>query len=71
MHWPAVFLWLSAVLAVKTLIIYFICRSFRLEPRLALATGFTLAQIGEFAFVLAHAAQQGRLISENIFALIV
>lgn len=70
-HWPAVFLWLSVVLAVKTLIIYFICRSFRLEPRLALATGFTLAQIGEFAFVLANAAQQGRLISENIFALIV
>ena len=36
-----------------------------------MATGFTLAQIGEFAFVLANAAQQGRLISENIFALIV
>ena len=27
--------------------------------------------MGEFAFVLANAAQQGRLISENIFDLIV
>lgn len=70
-NWPVVFLWLAVVLFLKTAVIFSICRFFRMTSRLALATGFSLAQIGEFSFVLAGTAKDGGLITEDAFSLVV
>jgi K+:H+ antiporter len=69
------FHWIVAGLAImitgKALIIYVIARLFRNPRTQALATGFTLAQIGEFSFVLATTARGFSLIDENTFNWIV
>jgi CPA2 family monovalent cation:H+ antiporter-2 len=68
LHW--VVIGLSLVFGIKTLIVYAIARRFDNGPIQALATGITLAQIGEFSFVLAATAHEGGLISADQFALI-
>jgi CPA2 family monovalent cation:H+ antiporter-2 len=70
-NWPIVLFWLATVLVIKSFIIMIICLFFRMGPRLALASGMTLAQVGEFSLVLAGAAREGNLINGDIFALIV
>ena len=70
-NWLIVLFWLIVVLAIKSLIITTICLFFKMGPRLALASGVTLAQVGEFSLVLAGAARDGSLINSDIFALIV
>ena len=68
-HWiaPA----LACMIIGKILIIYIIARLFG-NPRLqALATGITLAQIGEFSFVMATTARGFSLVDENTFNWIV
>lgn len=55
----------------KTVIIYLVCRLFRLDRRHSLATGITMAQIGEFSFVLVTAGRMGGILSENTFDLMV
>jgi CPA2 family monovalent cation:H+ antiporter-2 len=62
---------LALVVIGKTTIIYFILRVLKHRPVQALATGLTLAQVGEFSFVLASAAREGSLIDANQFALVV
>ena len=69
-HLPWVILGLLLVFGIKTLIVYGIARFFNNGPNHALATGFTLAQIGEFSFVLAAAAFEGALINADQFALV-
>ena len=69
-HIQWVILGLLLVFGVKTLIVYVIARFFNNEPIHALSTGFTLAQIGEFSFVLAAAAYEGALIDADQFALV-
>lgn len=70
-HWSEVILWLVVVFLVKTLIIFAIGVGFRMSPVYALAAGITLAQIGEFSFVLANEARNGGLINEHVFSLAV
>jgi CPA2 family monovalent cation:H+ antiporter-2 len=70
-NWPEVLFWLGVVFSGKALIIFGICAALRMSPAHALATGITLAQIGEFSFVLATAARSGGLIDEHIFSLAV
>jgi len=70
-HLHLVAMALAAVVGGKTAIIYVIVRILKHRPVQALATGLTLAQIGEFSFVLASAAREGRLIDANQFALVV
>jgi len=69
LHWVIVGLLL--VFGIKTLIVYAIARFFKNGPVHALSTGLTLAQIGEFSFVLAAAAHEGALIDSDQFALVV
>lgn len=69
LHYVAIAL--AIVVCGKTAIIYFIVRILKHRPIQALATGLILAQIGEFSFVLASAAREGRLIDANQFALVV
>ena len=66
LHWVSMGLLL--VFGAKTLIVYAIARFFNNAPIQALATGFTLAQIGEFSFVLTAAAYEGALINSDQFA---
>lgn len=70
-NWSSVLFWLVVVFAVKTVLIYVICLLFKVSHQHALATGLTLAQIGEFSFVLATSAKAGGLIAEQTFLLIV
>ena len=61
LHW--IFPLAILIFLVKMGLIYFIARWFGLTRSHALATGITLAQVGEFAFVLATEARMGGLIS--------
>ncbi len=67
---PALFL-LLLVYVLKGSIICLICLVFRFNLITSLATGITLAQIGEFSFVLASEAYRGGIVAENEFDLIV
>lgn len=60
-----------AVVLGKTVIIWLIMRLFRQTHVLALATGFCLAQVGEFSFVLAETSRNLHIISEDLFHLMV
>lgn len=68
LHWVVIGLLL--VFGIKALIVYAIARYFHNRPIQALATGYTLAQVGEFSFVLAAAAHQGALVTADQFAFI-
>ena len=70
-NWVEVLLWLAVVFLGKALIILGIGLIFKMSPVYALATGITLAQIGEFSFVLASEARSGGLIDEHLFSLAV
>lgn len=58
---------IAGMIISKTLIIYFIVRLFGNNRVQSLATGITLAQIGEFSFVLAVSAHGLNLISDDMF----
>lgn len=70
-NWQEVLLWMGVVFSGKALIIFGICVVFKMSPVSALAAGITLAQIGEFSFVLATEAKNGGLIDGHIFSLAV
>ena len=70
-NWHEVLLWLAVVFVGKTLIIFGIGVALKISPAYALAAGITLAQIGEFSFVLATEAKNGGLIDDHIFSLAV
>jgi CPA2 family monovalent cation:H+ antiporter-2 len=66
-NWATVLSTFGIVFVGKTLIIFVICVMLRMNPVYALATGITLAQIGEFSFVLATVARNGGLIDDPLF----
>lgn len=70
-NWVEVVVWLAVVFIGKTLIIFGIGVVLKMSPAYALAAGVTLAQIGEFSFVLASEAKSGGLIDEHLFSLAV
>jgi CPA2 family monovalent cation:H+ antiporter-2 len=70
-HWIEVLGWLTVVFVGKALIIFGIGVILKMSPVYALAAGITLAQIGEFSFVLATEARNGGLIDEQVFSLAV
>ena len=70
-NWIEVLGWLTVVFVGKALIIFGIGVILKMNPVSALAAGITLAQIGEFSFVLATEARTGGLIDEKLFSLAV
>jgi len=70
-NWIEVLAWLTVVFVGKALIIFGIGVILKMSPVSALAAGITLAQIGEFSFVLATEARTGGLIDEKLFSLAV
>ena len=61
----------AAIVLGKTLVIWLVALRFRSTHRHALATGISLAQVGEFAFVLAQIAWSSNLIAGDTFRLMV
>jgi CPA2 family monovalent cation:H+ antiporter-2 len=70
-NWYQALLWLVVVFIFKAVVIFIIALVFRVSPRTALATGITLAQIGEFSFVLATEGVRNGLIAQDAFDLMV
>ncbi len=70
-HIHLVVTFLALIVLGKAIIIFGIARMFKQGPVHALATGLTLAQVGEFSFVLAAAAHGGGLINADQFALLI
>jgi CPA2 family monovalent cation:H+ antiporter-2 len=60
-----------AIFLLKSVVVFAVGRLFALDRRNALATGFSLGQIGEFSFVLASMAHSGGLFGETLFDLII
>jgi len=70
-HWALVATAVTTIVFGKAIVISGVARMFRSSLGHALATGVCLAQVGEFSFVLAEVARHGRLISGDLFELIV
>jgi len=68
-HW--VVLVAVVIVLLKTIVIVGVTRLFGLDRRHAMATGITLAQVGEFSFVLATVAHNGAIMGGDTFNLIV
>lgn len=64
--WKAV-LPAAVIVAGKAAIVAAVVRLFRVPAGAAVATGLTLAQIGEFSFVLAQTARAARTLPEDFF----
>jgi len=70
-HWPAVAAMTAAVVLGKALITGGLLRLVGIPTGSAVATGLSLAQIGEFSFMLVAVASQGDLIGADLFNLLV
>jgi K+:H+ antiporter len=70
-NWDSIFLAVGIVFIGKSMIVYIVSRFFRISRYHALATGFTLGQIGEFSFILAGVASGLSLISRDMFSLVI
>ena len=70
-HWMLLLTVVASIVIGKTVITFGVVRFFRASPGHAVATSVCLAQVGEFSFVLAELARNGRLINEGLFHLIV
>ncbi|MGD8837051.1 MAG: cation:proton antiporter [Desulfobacteraceae bacterium] len=60
-----------SIFILKAVIIFGTGRLFGLNNRQSLATGISLAQVGEFSFVLAATAMQGGLLGGNSYDLVI
>jgi len=67
LHW--IFPLAVMIFILKAAVTCLIVRFFGLDNRHALATGITLAQIGEFSFVLLAAAHSGGILGDFVFNL--
>ena len=70
-HWVLVAGSVAAIVLGKAAVVCGVACLFRSSLGHAVATGICLAQVGEFSFVLAKVAQQGALIDNDLFKLIV
>lgn len=70
-HWLRVFVVVVIIVSGKAAITCGVSYLFRSPLGHAVATGFCLAQVGEFSFVLADVAGDGGLIGDELFKLIV
>ncbi|MFH1983129.1 MAG: cation:proton antiporter [Pseudomonadota bacterium] len=61
----------ALILAVKTGIVFAIFKAMRIDSAVALATGISLGQVGEFAFVLMAAARERSLLDEATLTAVV
>jgi monovalent cation:proton antiporter-2 (CPA2) family protein len=60
--WQMVLFVAVGVLVIKTVLLAFLCRAFRLDWQTSVRTGFALSQVGEFSFVLFTATSAAGLL---------
>jgi voltage-gated potassium channel Kch len=60
--WQMVLFVAVGVLVIKTVLLAFLCRAFRLDWQTSIRTGFALSQVGEFSFVLFTATSAAGLL---------
>ena len=70
-HWVTVVVVGAAIVLGKAVVVSAAARLFRSPTGNAVATGICLAQVGEFSFVIAGVARHGKLISGDLFELII
>ena len=70
-HWVIITAAVAVIVIGKAVIVTAVIFPFSSSWSYAIATGICLAQVGEFSFVLAKAAQQGQLIDSYFFELII
>jgi glutathione-regulated potassium-efflux system protein KefB len=68
-EWQTVLSVAAAVLVIKTVLLAFLCRAFRLDWQTSVRTGFALSQVGEFSFVLFTATSAAGLLGSRGVAL--
>ena len=68
--WPLVVLLLVVAIAGKSLLIYGLLRAVGQHPYAALITGVSLAQIGEFSFIIAREAQAVEVLPPQLNAVV-
>lgn len=61
----------AALILIKAVLIWLIMLSFGFTHCSAVATGLTLSQVGEFAFVLGSIGKRGGVVSSDVYLLIV
>lgn len=66
-HVLEILLIVGAILAVKTLIVIAVGQILRYPLRLSIMVAVSLAQIGEFSFILMNMGQEGALLSREIY----
>ena len=69
-EWPVGLVLLLIAVVGKTGLVYILLRLLRQHPYLALITGVLIAQIGEFSFIIARAAQQAGIISAPLYTVV-
>lgn len=59
-----------AVMAIKTLVIFLLCKAFKFSTDISFKTGIFLSQIGEFAFIIFRLAEEYNLICVDNYQLL-
>jgi CPA2 family monovalent cation:H+ antiporter-2 len=70
-HWQPIAALVALVMVGKFAIVFVLVRAFNYSPRVAIAAGVGLAQIGEFSFVLASEGQKLGLVTRPVYLLVV
>jgi CPA2 family monovalent cation:H+ antiporter-2 len=70
-NWSSVVILACAIMAAKTVLIAGIMRTLRFSGEVSYLTGFGLAQVGEFAFVIAKTGRQHGSLSPESFSLMI
>jgi len=70
-HWQPIAALVALVMVGKFAIVFLLVRAFNYSPRVAIAVGVGLAQIGEFSFVLASEGQKLGLVTRPVYLLVV
>ena len=68
-HWVLVAVIAVAVVCGKIIVMFTVARLLRTSPGHSVATGFCLAQVGEFSFMIADVARSGGVINQGLFEL--
>jgi CPA2 family monovalent cation:H+ antiporter-2 len=69
-NWGTVLLTIGIIIVLKFSVVFAIVRFFRYSGRVAVITGVSLIQLGEFGFILAQAGIASGLVSEQFYSLI-
>jgi CPA2 family monovalent cation:H+ antiporter-2 len=70
-HIHLILLGMCGIFIIKVIVTFGVCRLFKLDARHSLSSAITLAQVGEFSFVLAAAAKNLGIMNETMSNLMI